>query len=108
MFQKATERLYNVLLFPDGGWLVDSCSIEEDSNGMNKDWEGDIGEEDIQVLKHLDPEIARKEPSRTHQLSTLRSIYIPQVKFFRIGTIFFVKSWFLLGCIFASKYFAFN
>ncbi|XP_066943854.1 nuclear pore complex protein Nup107 [Macrobrachium rosenbergii] len=62
----ACERLYNVLLFPEGGWLVDSGldDQEPDTTGVGGDEE-------------LMPESL--EPDRKHQLSVLRSIYIPQV-----------------------------
>ncbi|XP_068205657.1 nuclear pore complex protein Nup107-like [Palaemon carinicauda] len=63
----ACERLYNVMLFPEGGWLVDSGldDQEPDTTGLGGD-EGEIMAESM-------------EPDRKHQLSVLRSIYIPQV-----------------------------
>jgi nuclear pore complex protein Nup107 len=30
--QSAIDKLYNVLLFPDGGWMVDSVSFEEENS----------------------------------------------------------------------------
>ena len=56
-----------MLLFPEGGWLVDIGldDQEQDTTGVS----ADDGE--------LRPETP--EPDRKHQLSVLRSIYIPQV-----------------------------
>ncbi|XP_050701120.1 nuclear pore complex protein Nup107-like [Eriocheir sinensis] len=62
------DRLYNVLLFPDGGWLVDT-NVEE----QEQDPAGTSGQDSGEGQ----PETA--EPNRSHHLSVLRSIYIPQV-----------------------------
>lgn len=64
----ACERLYNVLLFPEGGWLVDSGldEAEVDATGVSAADDGEIRPE-------------TPEPDRKHQLTVLRSIYIPQV-----------------------------
>lgn len=65
----ACDRLYNVLLFPDGGWLVDTNleEQEQDPAGTSAQEESAEGQLDI------------AEPNRSHHLSVLRSIYIPQV-----------------------------
>lgn len=64
--QTACDCLYNVLLFPEGGWLVDSAL---------EDQEADVtGQEDNGEVQTDTP-----EPNRVHHLSVLRSIYIPQV-----------------------------
>ncbi|KAF2364619.1 Nuclear pore protein 84/107 [Trinorchestia longiramus] len=68
----ACERLYNVLLFPDGGWLVDPTPLPHQELPQSSD-------NSSSRLQHLPPDIAAREPDRNHQLSTLRSIYIPQV-----------------------------
>uniref|UniRef100_A0A2P2HXF4 Nuclear pore complex protein n=1 Tax=Hirondellea gigas TaxID=1518452 RepID=A0A2P2HXF4_9CRUS len=72
------ERLYNVLLFPDGGWMVDPVPLPHTRNSSQS---GDCGTGSTsgQRLQHLSPELAAREPDRDHQLVTLRSIYIPQV-----------------------------
>lgn len=67
-FQTTCDRLYNVLLFPDGGWLVDT-NVEE----QEQDPAGTSGQDSGEGQ----PETA--EPNRSHHLSVLRSIYIPQV-----------------------------
>ncbi|KAA0194541.1 hypothetical protein HAZT_HAZT008684 [Hyalella azteca] len=67
----ACERLYNVLLFPDGGWLVDLAPLPHNDSQR--------GDSSSNRLQHLPPEIAAREPDRSRQLATLRSIYIPQV-----------------------------
>ncbi|CAL4107660.1 unnamed protein product, partial [Meganyctiphanes norvegica] len=59
----AKERLYNVLLFPEGGWLVDSTMEPDDMEDTNVEAEGE----------------GTGEADRGHQLTVLRSIYIPQV-----------------------------
>ncbi|RXG52875.1 Nuclear pore complex protein [Armadillidium vulgare] len=92
--KKASERLYNVLLFPDGGWLNDMTPLptegdqNEDDTEMGEDtsfWkrleEGkslDLGPEDDILLEFLEPQICSREPSRAHQLTALRSVFIPQ------------------------------
>ena len=67
--QTACDRLYNVLLFPDGGWLVDTNLEEQDQDpaGTSAQEESAEGQADT------------AEPNRSHHLSVLRSIYIPQV-----------------------------
>lgn len=59
----AKERLYNVLLFPEGGWCVDSTMDPDDMEDTNVTGEG----------------LGSGEADRGHQLSVLRSIYLPQV-----------------------------
>ncbi|KAB7494674.1 Nuclear pore complex protein [Armadillidium nasatum] len=92
--KKASERLYNVLLFPDGGWLNDMTPLptegeqNEDDTEMGEDtsfWkrleEGkslDLGPEDDILLEFLEPQVCSREPSRAHQLTALRSVFIPQ------------------------------
>ncbi|KAK3854838.1 hypothetical protein Pcinc_038712 [Petrolisthes cinctipes] len=63
----ACDRLYNVLLFPEGGWLVDSALEDQDQ-------EEPCGGEESGEDRPDSP-----EPNRGHHLSVLRSIYIPQV-----------------------------
>ena len=70
------EKLYNVLLFPDGGWMVDHTMLPTD---MNEDDDDNQNDSEFSLDKHLDPELASQEPNRSHQLTTLRSVYIPQV-----------------------------
>ncbi|XP_076048600.1 nuclear pore complex protein Nup107 [Oratosquilla oratoria] len=57
LVKTACDRLYNVLLFPEGGWLVDTTAVEKD---------------DVAEAENADTD-------RAHQMSVLRSIYIPQV-----------------------------
>lgn len=70
VLQTACDSLYNVLLFPEGGWLVDSAYEDQDG-----DFTGDSGPDDNENMRVESP-----EPNRVHQLSVLRSIYIPQVR----------------------------
>ncbi|XP_045609120.1 nuclear pore complex protein Nup107 [Procambarus clarkii] len=65
----ACDHLYNVLLFPEGGWLVDSAleDQEQEITGVSG------AEESVEVR------VDTPEPNRAHHLSVLRSIYIPQV-----------------------------
>lgn len=67
--QTACDRLYNVLLFPDGGWLVDT-NLEE----QEQDPAGTSAQEES-----AEGQLDSAEPNRSHHLSVLRSIYIPQV-----------------------------
>lgn len=81
-----------MLLFPDGGWLVDLTPLPhleekaEEEEEVEDFWTHfepgralDTAPEDLMLLQHLEPQIAAREQSRAHQLTTLRSIYIPQV-----------------------------
>ncbi|MCL4131485.1 UNVERIFIED_CONTAM: hypothetical protein GTU68_054245, partial [Idotea baltica] len=92
--KRACERLYNVLLFPDGGWLVDLVPLptgeEEKEEGEETEGEKfwtpsdsrkplDMAPEDEKLLQHLEISVSSREPNRSHQLTTLRSIYVPQV-----------------------------
>ncbi|KAK7083378.1 hypothetical protein SK128_011021, partial [Halocaridina rubra] len=61
----ACERLYNVMLFPEGGWLIDSGLYDQDPDAMGAQEDGEM-------------RVDTPEPDRSHQLSVLRSIYIPQ------------------------------
>ena len=74
LLQTATERLYNVLLFPDGGWLVDPLPLPH-TTPLDQSRDGLVS----QSLQHLSPELASREPDRKYQLDKLRKIYIPQV-----------------------------
>nr|XP_053637190.1 nuclear pore complex protein Nup107-like [Cherax quadricarinatus] len=65
----ACDHLYNVLLFPEGGWLVDSA-LEDQEPEIT----GVSGAEESGEVRAETP-----EPNRAHHLSVLRSIYIPQV-----------------------------
>lgn len=67
--KNACDCLYNVLLFPEGGWLVDSALEDQEA-----DITGASGQEDNDEVQTDTP-----EPNRAHHLSVLRSIYIPQV-----------------------------
>lgn len=67
-FQTTCDRLYNVLLFPDGGWLIDTNTEEQEQDAGGTSGQ-DSGEGQAET----------SEPNRSHHLSVLRSIYIPQV-----------------------------
>lgn len=64
----ACDRLYNVLLFPEGGWLVDSGLEDQDVDTSAKD-----------TSSSRELRLDNQEPDRAQQMSVLRSIYIPQV-----------------------------
>lgn len=65
----ACDRLYNVLLFPDGGWLVDTNLEEQEQDPAGTSAQEGSAEGQTETA----------EPNRSHHLSVLRSIYIPQV-----------------------------
>ncbi|XP_042236201.1 nuclear pore complex protein Nup107-like [Homarus americanus] len=65
----ASDRLYNVLLFPEGGWLMDSVLDDQEPEVTGVSGADESGE--------VRPDTP--EPNRAHHLSVLRSIYIPQV-----------------------------
>ncbi|MPC33339.1 Nuclear pore complex protein Nup107 [Portunus trituberculatus] len=67
--QTACDRLYNVLLFPDGGWLVDTNLEEQEQDPAGTSAQEGSAEGQAETA----------EPNRSHHLSVLRSIYIPQV-----------------------------
>ena len=46
--------------------------IDDDDDNQN--------DSEFSLDKHLDPDLASQEPNRSHQLTTLRSVYIPQVR----------------------------
>ena len=57
------------------GWLVDESSLPT----LEDDEMTDFGH-----LRQLDPEMQAREPSRGDQLSTIRSIYLPQVSVYMV------------------------
>lgn len=48
-FQAVKQLLFNVLLFPDGGWLIDS----KNNNGESCISEGELREHQLQKLREL-------------------------------------------------------
>lgn len=65
-----------MLLFPEGGWLVDSALEDLDQ-------EEPCGGEESGEERPDSP-----EPNRAHHLSVLRSIYIPQVNIIHTAYVF--------------------
>ena len=85
-----SPRLYNILLFPGGGWLEDGDDdlLDEAPQDLPQQEEDEDEEEGAMDTaggesKESSASPTQPEPNRAQQLAVLRSIYIPQVGFGR-------------------------